>query len=102
MTSRRTTFTPTAPNATSGEHWSTQASCNGMVTEDFYIGTTDDTGWYAPRHADHIRALRALCASCPVRLACLDDAIATFDRHAFRGGMTPPERRRYARKEASA
>lgn len=101
MTSRRTTFTPTAPEPTTGEHWTTQAACAGMNLDDFYVGTTDQSGWEGARTGRRLEALRATCHACPVRLQCLDAAIREGDRHAFRGGTTPPERRRLARKASA-
>lgn len=84
------------------DHWTELANCRGMNLEDFYIGTTDDKGWHASRNTAHLAGLRTICRACPVRDQCLEDAIDTFDRHAFRGGMTPPERRRHARKAAAS
>jgi WhiB family redox-sensing transcriptional regulator len=37
---------------------------------------------------------KRICARCPVREACLADAIATRDEYGIRGGTTPIERRR--------
>lgn len=37
---------------------------------------------------------RRLCAGCPRRTACLDDALDQGDQWAVRGGLTPEERRR--------
>jgi hypothetical protein len=57
--------------------------------------------WF-PSHGDHeaIAAAKRVCATCPVRTACLDDALAeeggrSHDgRHGIRGGLGPRGRRR--------
>ena len=39
---------------------------------------------------------KRICARCPVRVACLEDALDTptlQDEHGIRGGTTPAERR---------
>jgi WhiB family redox-sensing transcriptional regulator len=38
------------------------------------------------------QAAKQVCATCPVREACLDMALATGDQHAILGGTTPAER----------
>lgn len=36
---------------------------------------------------------RKLCQSCPIRLQCLEYAVANNEDHGIWGGMTPRERR---------
>lgn len=36
---------------------------------------------------------RQVCARCPVRDACLQDALLTRDRFGMRGGLSPHERK---------
>jgi len=42
----------------------------------------------------------AVCARCPVRDECLDDAVDRDDRHGIRGGMTPAGRKALRRSAA--
>lgn len=102
MTSRRTQIQQAAPTLEGNEHWDTQAACKDMDTNDFYVPSDDDRAWGRASHIARIPELRAICRACPVRDLCIDDAIRTDDRHGFRGGLTPPERLRLARKAKSA
>ena len=56
---------------------------------------TDST----PRHERE--AAIAICRQCPSRIPCLEDALATHDRHTIRGGLTERERRPLLRARAS-
>lgn len=65
------------------EPWWCRAACRGMDTELFFPLNGD----YGP--------VRAICLSCPVRLFCLEDALAQeYDRYGFFGGTTPKDRAR--------
>ncbi|GAA5103998.1 hypothetical protein GCM10025762_05260 [Haloechinothrix salitolerans] len=67
--------------------WVRHAACGPDTAELFFpIG---DTG---PAAADIQRA-QAICAACPVRQQCLDDADATGQGHGIWGGLTDTERR---------
>lgn len=66
--------------------WMTEAACIGVDPDAFYQQAK------GRKPADWTEA-RKVCASCPVRAACLADAIETRDQHAFLGGLTPEERR---------
>lgn len=70
--------------------WRLDAACRGLDTNLFYVDRFDG-------HTDAQEA-RKVCRSCTVRTECLDDAIATFDKHGVRGGMSPNERRVEARR----
>lgn len=74
--------------------WRDLAECKGMNTDD----------WYPERgsHPQAVRALIAICNACPVRPACLTDAINTHDiDYGVRGGMSVNARQReYARRRA--
>lgn len=102
MTSRRTLLRLTAPETVGGEPWQESAKCRGMDPEEFYVGTSDDTGWSGARSAERVKYLRTICRECPAIQACLAAAIRAQDGHGFRGGMTPPERRKLTRKKATA
>lgn len=67
------------------EDWRKRALCSDdpdIDPDDFY----DETQY---------EFVRAVCMRCPVREACLNEF--TGDKWAFAGGMTPDERKKYAR-----
>jgi WhiB family redox-sensing transcriptional regulator len=66
------------------EPWRWHAACIGEPIEVFF----------PPLGGSSTRA-RAICAGCPVREPCLDEALAdeTLD-HGLRAGLTAPERKR--------
>jgi WhiB family transcriptional regulator, redox-sensing transcriptional regulator len=67
--------------------WIQQAACYGTNPQLFF---PEDKG-----HGTY-DAAKAICSQCPVRQACLDYAINTFDAHhdwGMWGGTTPRERR---------
>lgn len=45
---------------------------------------------------------KAVCASCPVRQACLDDALESYEQYGVRGELTAPERRKLRRYKGRA
>ena len=67
--------------------WRTQARCKGIDPEIFYPVSDED--------ADEGKAI---CAECPVRLACLEYALAYRERDGLWGGATERERRRIIRQ----
>lgn len=47
----------------------------------------------SPEHtADLVDEAKRICAKCPIRWACLENAIAINDTYAILGGTTPAER----------
>lgn len=79
--------------------WVERASCRTMPT-----------AWFYPQRGDMlaIAVAKAICARCPVRRACLDEALAVEGEYVFgiRGGLSPDERRAarasYARSRATS
>lgn len=69
--------------------WRYHAACHGMW-ELF------DTAADAPESV-FAREAKRVCAGCPVRQPCLDDAVETRDVDGVRGGLTGPERDRIVR-----
>lgn len=78
----------TDPTATSTDtQWRDEAACVGLDTELFF--PVDD-------RAASVETPRRVCRGCPVRAACLAEALATEDparRFGIVGGTTPGERR---------
>jgi len=70
--------------------WTNQAACRGTDTEIFYPVTSDEEA----------EAL-SICATCPVRAQCLDDALRNREIYGIWGGTTPEQRRRIRRERAA-
>lgn len=70
-------------------NWWQDAACSGMDTEIFYLRDT-----YSGR-------ARLICADCPVKMECLNDALRLEPedhRHGIWGGTSADERRKLTRK----
>lgn len=72
--------------------WRDLAACKGKPT-----------AWWFPIGAACYGRARRICSDCPVSGPCLSDAIkkehdSRVHRHGMFGGLTPPERHRYARR----
>lgn len=65
--------------------WWELGACVGMDPELFH-----------PHDGENAKAeaARAVCAGCPVRNECLDDAVTANVQYGVWGGTTPRERRR--------
>lgn len=70
--------------------WRNLAACRGCDPELFF----PDRG--GPSAALAAQA-KAICASCPSRVPCLEEAIRDNEEFGVRGGLTPRERRRLRR-----
>lgn len=68
--------------------WQADAACAGVGTELFFA---DASGQFSAE------AL-AVCNTCPVRVECLDWALANGDDEGVWGGMTASQRRRLRRR----
>jgi WhiB family redox-sensing transcriptional regulator len=67
--------------------WREQAACRGMPT-----------AWWFPEDGQPADpAARRICLGCPVRMACLTEAIERSEPDGVWGGLGPGERRRFAR-----
>ena len=60
-----------------------------------------DPGIFFPEDRAGTAAAIAICATCPVRLECLEYAIEADIRYGVWGGMTERQRRRLVRSLAS-
>ena len=67
--------------------WYTSARCKGIDPEIFY-----------PISEDEGDEAKAICTDCPVRLQCLEFALANRERDGIWGGATEKERRRIIRQ----
>ena len=73
------------------EAWRAQAACRDADVNIFFP-TTDEGAEPA----------RAICATCPVRMECLEFALATRQEDGVWGGLTETERRRLRRRRQAA
>jgi len=78
------------------DRWRRAAACRDMETELFF--PRGETG--AP--LEQSVAAKAVCAGCPVRIPCLEFAMATRQEYGIFGGLTEQERRTLARRRARA
>lgn len=61
--------------------------------EEALCAQTDPEAFF-PEKGGSVRAAKAMCARCPVRVECLDDAIASDEvNDGVRGGLSPRQRR---------
>jgi WhiB family redox-sensing transcriptional regulator len=74
----------TAPSTAT---WRKRADCRGIDPEVFFPATDEDA-----------EEAKAICATCPVRQACLEYALANREREGVWGGATERERRRIVRQ----
>lgn len=72
--------------------WREKAACQGVDTRLFY-----------PEKQMLVSAkVKAICYGCPVRAACLYEAISRNDKHGMWGGVTPKSRRTIRRNYLKA
>lgn len=67
--------------------WRTDAACADMDPDLFFAGDDQD-----------VDAAKQVCARCPVRIECLETALAVNEMHGVWGGMAESERRRLIRR----
>ncbi len=72
--------------------WRSEAACSGIDTALFFPEDESDT------HARQIADAKLVCASCPVRQACLEFALRTNQPDGIWGGLNETERRRERRR----
>lgn len=75
--------------------WALQGACVGMAAPDLDPWCPDDDLPPDVR-ARLVGLAKDVCARCPVRAACLEEALETGEAWSVRGGTTPAERRRLA------
>lgn len=62
-----------------------------------YTVTATDDPWHSDRAEAKHHAL-SICATCPVRRECLDDALSEKFQYGIRGGMTADDRKALLQK----
>jgi hypothetical protein len=71
-----------------GDDWRSRAACRNTPPELFFPAA--DSG---PAREAQVAAAKAVCAGCPVRTQCLDEALARIP-YGICGGLTERERHR--------
>jgi hypothetical protein len=74
--------------------WRERAACRGGVDPDLFFPAAESG---AARGAQ-VRAAKAVCARCPVRSECLDEALVRIP-YGIAGGLTERERQRLRRTQ---
>lgn len=74
-----------------GDDWRSNAACRGMTVELFFKPADGET---SEQRRAREAAAKAICEACPVRIECLDHALATDERYGIWGGTTAADRRR--------
>lgn len=77
------------------DFWQDEASCLGMDNKIFYPDVVEERG---NDHTEDFAEAKSICASCPVRVECLQESIKMREPDGVWGGLTPRERRRAIRK----
>lgn len=70
------------------------AACRGKPTEWFYplaVGNTRAYRMSVERWRQAGAKALAVCAHCPVLVACRQETVDDYEWHGIRGGLTPPE-----------
>lgn len=73
--------------------WMTHADCADTDPALFFPEVGEN---------DAAHEAKAICAQCPVRIACLEHALATGEVHGIWGGMNGRERQRIRRRRLEA
>lgn len=71
--------------------WKLKAACRDL-----------DTSLFFPESEADADEAKAVCATCPVRQACLEFALATRQHDGVWGGLTESERKRLRRRRPTA
>ena len=71
--------------------WKERAACRDL-----------DTSLFFPESESDADEAKKVCATCPVREACLEFALVTRQNDGIWGGLTETERRRIRRRRQTA
>ena len=80
---RRTTLLPIPSRG-----WQDAAACRGEDLSLFF--GPEDESW--PQREMRERRAKQVCAGCPVRTTCLDDAVSRPEKYGTWGGLNEAER----------
>lgn len=75
--------------------WREQAACIGVDTNRFYptsLQVRTNRRPTSTRVLDRIEQAKRICAGCPVRAECLDEALETREPDGVWGGLAAHER----------
>ncbi len=79
--------------------WQRLAACRGEDSVYFFAPSYfEKRGEKLAREA----VAKRICATCPVRLPCLDYALTTREAHGVWGGLNETERRTILKRQAQA
>jgi len=78
-----------APVSKLSNGWHDEACCRGEAGRDFY---PPFGGERKRERLGREQRAKAVCAACPVRIECLEHAIASGERYGVWGGLTFDER----------
>jgi len=79
------------------EAWYAKASCRGPQAAVFFPPTNVER---KDERQDREQAAKAICATCPVKGACLDYAIRIREPHGIWGGLNEYERKQLLDRRA--
>lgn len=71
--------------------WASQAACRQ---------STGIANWFSEYGSPEFEAARTICRRCPVRLLCLEEALAVEERFGIWGGLSAVERERELRRRS--
>ena len=80
-------------SVTTAPEWHEQGACRDFDFKAAGIDPWHPEGTGRPAR-DGVRLALTICAECPVRQLCLDEALADDQQYGIRGGMTAPARAR--------
>lgn len=78
--------------------WQLLGACRGVDTELFF----HPEGERGPRRSNREAAAKAVCAGCPVLLACRRAALAAHEPYGIWGGLSEHEREELIGEHATA
>ncbi|HUZ21380.1 MAG TPA: WhiB family transcriptional regulator [Acidimicrobiales bacterium] len=81
----------------SDDEWQVKAACRGPQAEVFFPPARVER---KDERVDRERAAKGICATCPVRRACLDYAIRIREPHGIWGGLNEVERKQLIDRRA--
>lgn len=81
------------PPYTGAWDWQLQAACRDYGDAAFFA----PDGESRTHRADRERRAKDICATCPVRTACLQHALIIGEPYGVWGGLTPEERHQLQR-----